>query len=51
MTIIAELQQAVLPSEQWFLLAGRYAMKGEKPLRAIVCFFDQAAVQRHGRIN
>ena len=24
--------------EQWFLLAGRYAMKGEKPLRAAVCF-------------
>ena len=25
--------------------------EGRKPLREIVCFFDQAAVQRHGRIN
>ena len=39
-----------LPCEQWFLLGGRYATKGEKPLRASVCFFDRAAVQRHGRI-
>ena len=51
MTIIAEIQWAVLPREQWFLQVERYAMKGEKPLRAVVCFFDQAAVQRHGRIN
>ena len=37
-----------LPCEQWFLQAGRYATKGEKPLRATVCFFDRATVQRHG---
>ena len=40
-----------LPCKQWFLQAGRYATKGEKPLRASVCFFYRAAVQRYGRIN
>ena len=40
-----------LPCKQWFLQAGRYATKGEKPLRASVCFFDRVAVQRYGRIN
>ena len=27
-----------VPRKQWFLQAGRYATKGEKPLRATVCF-------------
>ena len=40
-----------VPCKQWFLQAGRYVTKGEKPLRAPVCFFDRAAVQRYGRIN
>ena len=40
-----------VPCKQWFLQAGRYATKGEKPLRASVCFSDRAAVQRYGRIN
>ena len=40
-----------IPCKQWFLQAGRYATKGEKPLRASVCFFDRAAVQGYGRIN
>ena len=40
-----------VPCKQWFLQAGRYATKGEKPLRASVCFFDRTAVQRYGRIN
>ena len=34
-----------LPSEKWFVQAGRYATKGEKQLRATVCLFDRAAVQ------
>ena len=28
----------VVPCEQWFLQAGRYASLGKKPLRATVCF-------------
>ena len=40
-----------IPCKQWFLQAGRYATKGEKPLRASVCFFDRTAVQGYGRIN
>ena len=40
-----------VPFEKWFLQAGRYATKGEKPLRVTICFFDRAAVQRYGRIN
>ena len=39
---------SVVCSKQWFLQAGRYATKGEKPLRASVCFFDRTAVQRYG---
>ena len=35
-----------IPCKQWFLQAGRYATKQEKPLRASVCFFDRAAI--HG---
>ena len=27
-----------VPCEQWFLLAGCYATKGETPLRATICF-------------
>ena len=40
-----------VPCKQWFLQAGHYATKGEKPLRASVCFIDRATVQRYGRIN
>ena len=40
-----------LPRKQWSLQGGRYATNGEKPLRATICFFDRAAVQRYGRIN
>ena len=29
---------ALVPCEQWFLQAGRYASMGKKPLRATVCF-------------
>ena len=29
---------ALVPCEQWFLQAGRYASLGKKPLRATVCF-------------
>ena len=40
-----------VPCERWFLQVGRYASKGEKPLRTTVCFLDRATVQqRHGRI-
>ena len=39
-----------IPCKQWSLQAGRFATKGEKPLRASFCFFDRAAVQRYGRI-
>lgn len=38
-----------LPFEQWFLQAGHYAPKEKKPLRATVCFFHRATVQRHGQ--
>lgn len=37
--------------KQWFFLAVRHATMGEKPLQVTVSFFDQAAVQRSGRIN
>ena len=38
-----------LPCEYWFLQAGHYATKEKKPLRATVCFFHRATVQRHGQ--
>ena len=41
----------IIPCKQWFLQAGSYATKGEKPLRASVSFFDRAAVQPYGGIN
>ena len=41
-------KEASVLCKQWFLQAGRYATKGEKPLRASVCFFDRAAVQHYG---
>ena len=44
-------KEASVLCKQWFLQAGRYATKGEKPLRASVCFFDRAAVQHYGWIN
>ena len=43
--------KVVLPCKQWFLQAGRYATKAEKPLGSSFCFFDRAAVQPYGRIN
>ena len=35
-----------IPCNQWFLKAGRYATKGEKPLRATVCFSIEHARPR-----
>ena len=36
--VFSFLSTPSLPCEQWFLQAGRYAKKGEEPLRATVCF-------------
>ena len=36
----------LLPCEQWFLQAGRYASMGKKPLRATVCFSIEHARPR-----
>ena len=37
---------ALVPCEQWFLQAGRYASMGKKPLRATVCFSIEHARPR-----
>ena len=37
---------ALVPCEQWFLQAGRYAAMGKKPLRATVCFSIEHARPR-----
>ena len=49
--MVRSFRSWILPCKQWFLQAGSYATKGEKPLWATVCFFDWAFVQRYGRIN
>ena len=40
-----------VPCEQWFLLAGCYATKGEKPLPATVCFSIKQACPRDAYIK
>ena len=47
LTFSRKTAKDLLPCEQWFLQAGHYATKEKKPLRATVCFFHRATVERH----
>ena len=40
-----------VPCEHWFLQAGRYATKGEKPLRATVCLSIEHAYPRDAYVK
>ena len=40
-----------VPCEPWFLQAGRYAAKGEKPLRATVCLSIEHAYPRDAYVK
>ena len=42
---------SAVPCELWFLQAGRYVTKGEKLLRAIVCFFIEHARPRDAYVK